>query len=45
MWLTQRDIQIDRDLPHNPIMLHYKLLEIIKSLFMYSKNSKINNIE
>ena len=22
MWLTQRNIQIDRDLPHNPIMLH-----------------------
>jgi len=22
MWLTQRNIQNDRDLPHNPIMLH-----------------------
>jgi len=22
MWLTQKNIQIDRDLPHNPIMLH-----------------------
>jgi len=22
MWLIQRNIQIDRDLPHNPIMLH-----------------------
>jgi len=22
MWLIQMNIQIDRDLPHNPIMLH-----------------------
>jgi len=22
MWLTQRNIQIDGDLPYNPIMLH-----------------------
>jgi len=22
MWLTQRNIQINRDLPHNPIMIH-----------------------
>jgi len=22
MWLTQRNIQIDRDLPHNLVMLH-----------------------
>jgi len=26
-------------------MLHYKLLGIIKSLFMYFKDSKINNLE
>jgi len=42
---TQRKIQIDIDLPHNPLMLHYKLLGIIKSLFVYFKDSKISNLE